>query len=134
MPAANTFCINGADTPSQRDAKIKDSKELLTNDATKGGALRPELVKVLCKNSGADVEWLMGKFALDRSLVTRLSGRSAPRTHRGKERFPDISITYAVVQVVEKQPRVPLWPVLSQRLVRKECFHLHRVWSCQSML
>merc|ERR1711957_954033 len=72
------------------------------NDTIKGGAKRPELVKVLCENSGADVEWLMDKFSLDLSLVARLGGHSAPRTHRGKERFPGMTITYALIQMVEK--------------------------------
>merc|ERR1719311_1965537 len=67
-----------------------------------GGAKKPELVKVLCENSGADVEWLMDKFDLDLSLVARLGGHSAPRTHRGKERFPGMTITYALIQMVEK--------------------------------
>merc|ERR1712054_329073 len=29
-------------------------------------------------------------------------GHSAPRTHRGKERFPGMTITYALIQMVEK--------------------------------
>ena len=56
----------------------------------------------MCENSGADVEWLMDKFNLDLSLVARLGGHSAPRTHRGKERFPGMTITYALIQMVEK--------------------------------
>jgi len=42
------------------------------------------------------------KFNLDLSLVARLGGHSAPRTHRGKERFPGMTITYALIQMVEK--------------------------------
>ena len=42
-------------------------------------AKKPELAKVLCENSGADVEWLMDKFHLDLSLVARLGGHSALR-------------------------------------------------------
>ena len=48
------------------------------------------------------MEWLLGKSSLDLSLVARLGGHSAPRTHRGKERFPDMTLTYALIQVVEK--------------------------------
>merc|ERR1719438_670951 len=62
---------------------------------------KPEVVKVLCGNSGADVDWLVEKFNLDLSLVARLGGHSAPRTHRGKERFPGMTITYALIQMVE---------------------------------
>jgi len=44
----------------------------------------------------------MDVFGLDLSLVARLGGHSAPRTHRGKERFPGMTITYALIQMVEK--------------------------------
>ena len=57
---------------------------------------------MLCENSGADVEWLMDKFNLDLSLVPRLGGHSAPRTHRGKELVPGMTITCALLQMVEK--------------------------------
>merc|ERR1739848_733514 len=81
---------------------MQDSIELFTADTLKGGAKKPELVKVLCGNSGADVDWLVEKFNLDLSLLARLGGHSAPRTHRGKERFPGMTITYALIQMVEK--------------------------------
>merc|ERR1712187_602444 len=68
----------------------------------KGGAKKPEIVKVLCENSGRDVEWLMDAFNLDLSLVARLGGHSQPRTHRGAERFPGMTITYALIQMLEK--------------------------------
>ena len=72
-----TSGINGANTRSQRENGIKDSAELCTSDTLKGGAKKPELAKVLCENSGTDVEWLMDKFNLDLSLVARLGGHSA---------------------------------------------------------
>jgi flavocytochrome c len=97
-----TSGINGANTRTQRDKGIKDTSEIFTADTLKGGAKRPEVVKVLCENSGRDVEWLMDKFDLDLSLVARLGGHSQPRTHRGKERFPGMTITYALIQSVEK--------------------------------
>jgi hypothetical protein len=54
------------------------------------------------------VDWLVDKFDLDMSLLARLGGHSAPRTHRGKERFPGMTITYALIQMVEKTlgPRI----------------------------
>merc|ERR1712117_884771 len=97
-----TSGINGSATKAQKDKGISDSVELFTSDTLKGGAKRPELVKVLCGNSGGDVDWLVDKFALDLSLLARLGGHSAPRTHRGKERFPGMTITYALIQMVEK--------------------------------
>merc|ERR1712051_319534 len=97
-----TSGTNGSATQAQKNKGIKDSIELFTADTLKGGAKKPELVKVLCGNSGPDVDWLIDKFALDLSLLARLGGHSAPRTHRGKERFPGMTITYALIQMVEK--------------------------------
>merc|ERR1711953_857686 len=97
-----TSGINGAGTKGQAAKGIKDSIELFTSDTLKGGAKRPEVAKVLCGNSGADVDWLVEKFNLDLSLVARLGGHSAPRTHRGAERFPGMTITYALIQMLEK--------------------------------
>jgi len=97
-----TSGINGAATKTQKDKGIDDSVELFTSDTLKGGAKKPDVVKILCGNSGADVDWLVEKFNLDLSLVARLGGHSAPRTHRGKERFPGMTITYALIQMVEK--------------------------------
>merc|ERR1712217_511673 len=92
----------GAATKTQKTKGIDDSIELFTSDTLKGGAKRPDVVKVLCGNSGADVDWLVDRFDLDLSLVARLGGHSAPRTHRGKERFPGMTITYALIQMLEK--------------------------------
>lgn len=97
-----TSGINGANTKTQRAQGIQDSIELFSSDCLKGGAKKPELVKVLCTNSGPDCDWLVEVFGLDLSLVARLGGHSAPRTHRGKERFPGMTITYALIQMVEK--------------------------------
>merc|ERR1712050_531158 len=97
-----TSGINGAATKTQKAKGIQDSIELFTSDTLKGGAKRPEVAKVLCGNSGADVDWLVEKFNLDLSLVARLGGHSAPRTHRGAERFPGMTITYALIQMLEK--------------------------------
>jgi len=101
-----TSGINGADTKTQKAAGIEDSVELFTSDTLKGGAKRPDVVKVLCGNSGNDVDWLVEEFNLDLSLVARLGGHSAPRTHRGKERFPGMTITYALIQMLEKATEV----------------------------
>merc|ERR1719453_3014614 len=97
-----TSGINGAETKTQKAKGIPDTIDLFTSDTLKGGAKKPELAKVLCGNSGADVDWLMDVFNLDLSLLARLGGHSQPRTHRGKERFPGMTITYALIQMVEK--------------------------------
>jgi len=96
-----TSGINGALTRSQRALKIPDSPEIFEADTMRGGASRPDLVKVLTGESGPSVDWLVDKFGLDLSLVSRLGGHSQPRTHRGKERFPGMTITYALMEKLE---------------------------------
>merc|ERR1711977_523356 len=59
-------------------------------------------VEVLCGESAPSVDWLVVKFKLDLSLVSRLGGHSNPRTHRGKERFPGMTITYALMEALEE--------------------------------
>jgi len=97
-----TSGINGSETRTQKNKGVKDSNELFLADTLKGGAKKPEIAKVLCMNSGADVDWLVDKFNLDLSLLARLGGHSMPRTHRGAERFPGMTITYALIQMCEK--------------------------------
>merc|ERR1711972_1089019 len=93
--------INGALTKSQRKLQITDSPEVFAEDTMRGGAKRPDLVEVLCGESAPSVDWLVDKFGLDLSLVSRLGGHSNPRTHRGKERFPGMTITYALMERLE---------------------------------
>ena len=84
-----------------REAKgFQGSVELLTPDTPNGGAKRPEVAKVLCENGGQDADWLVGKFDRDLSLVARRGGHLAPRSHRGKERFPGMAFTHALNQMV----------------------------------
>jgi flavocytochrome c len=96
-----TSGINGALTKSQRNLKIADSPEIFEDDTMRGGAKRPDLVKVLCHQSAPDVDWITDKFGVDLSLVSRLGGHSQPRTHRGKERFPGMTITYGLMEKLE---------------------------------
>ncbi len=55
----------------------------------------------MAEESAPAVEWLINSFGLDLSLVSRLGGHSQPRTHRGKERFPGMTITYALMEKYE---------------------------------
>jgi len=96
-----TSGINGALTKTQRKLKIADSPEIFEEDCMKGGASRPDLVGVLCNESAPSVDWLVDAFGLDLSLVSRLGGHSMPRTHRGKERFPGMTITYGLMEKLE---------------------------------
>ena len=59
-------------------------------------------MKVLCGESGPAIEWLINVFGLDLSLVSRMGGHSAERTHRGKEKFPGMTITYALMEKFEE--------------------------------
>jgi hypothetical protein len=56
----------------------------------------------MAEESKPAVDWLINAFGLDLSLVSRLGGHSEPRTHRGKERFPGMTITYALMEKFEK--------------------------------
>merc|ERR1719230_1530892 len=96
-----TSGINGALTKSQRKLEITDSPETFAEDTMRGGAKRPDLVEVLTGESAPSVDWLVDKFDLDLSLVSRLGGHSNPRTHRGKERFPGMTITYRLMERLE---------------------------------
>eukprot|EP00927_Polykrikos_kofoidii_P005470 TRINITY_DN1216_c0_g1_i1.p1 TRINITY_DN1216_c0_g1~~TRINITY_DN1216_c0_g1_i1.p1 ORF type:complete len:530 (+),score=95.38 TRINITY_DN1216_c0_g1_i1:79-1590(+) len=96
-----TSGINGALTKTQRNLKIDDSPEIFEADTIRGGASRPDLVRVLCHESAPSVDWVMDTFGIDLSLVSRLGGHSMPRTHRGKERFPGMTITYGLMEALE---------------------------------
>ena len=62
---------------------------------------RPDLIKVLTGRSGDAVNWLIDRFGLDLSKVSRLGGHSQPRTHRGGAQFPGMVITYAQLERLE---------------------------------
>ncbi|KAF9301857.1 hypothetical protein BGZ74_006184 [Mortierella antarctica] len=98
-----TSGINGALTRTQIQLGIKDSVEAFYDDTAKSARdmLRPDLVTVLTGRSASAVEWLQDKFKLDLSLVSRLGGHSFPRTHRGKEKMPGMTITYALMETIE---------------------------------
>ncbi|KAI8373211.1 FAD binding domain-containing protein [Radiomyces spectabilis] len=99
-----TSGINGALTRTQVALDIKDSVEQFYQDTLKSARdlARPDLIKVLTGRSSSAVEWLQDKFELDLSLVSRLGGHSFPRTHRGKEQFPGMTITYALMEGLEE--------------------------------
>jgi len=99
-----TSGINGALTNTQIKLGIKDSVEAFYEDTAKSARqlLRPEIARVMVGESAPAVQWLQDKFKLDLSLVSRLGGHSFPRTHRGKERFPGMTITYALMEKLEE--------------------------------
>merc|ERR1712178_91849 len=87
---------------------------------------------VLCGNSGADVDWLIEKFDLDLSLLARLGGHSQPRTHRGKERFPGMTITYALIQMLEKiSEKTDRGRIITKACVNKLIMNGNAVVGCE---
>eukprot|EP00756_Hemistasia_phaeocysticola_P022343 Hpha_TRINITY_DN15828_c0_g6::TRINITY_DN15828_c0_g6_i1::g.188178::m.188178 len=55
----------------------------------------------LAEDSAPAAHWLVDSFGLDLSIVAQMAGASAPRCHRGKERFPGMTITYALMEKFE---------------------------------
>eukprot|EP00759_Apiculatamorpha_spiralis_P046059 PhF_6_TR42691/c0_g1_i1/m.64419 len=102
-----TSGINGAGTIAQEKAQVADTVGAFENDTSvsfhggKSGQAVDPLVRVLTAQSGPAVEWLSTKFGIDLSIVGQLGGHSFPRTHRGKERFPGMTITYALLEKLE---------------------------------
>jgi len=108
-----TSGINGTPTRTQAEHGYADNVRIFEEDtalsASGGKSKEPSpLAKVLCGESGPAVEWLIEKFGLDMSCLGQLGGHSFPRTHRGKERFPGMTITYALMEkleeIAEKEP------------------------------
>lgn len=108
-----TSGINGATTRTQVRDKVGDSEEAFLRDtvlsATKGESDEPyPLARVLVAESAPAVHWLQDAFKIDLSILGRLGGHSFPRTHRGKEKFPGMVITFALMEryqeIAEKQP------------------------------
>lgn len=102
-----TSGINAALTRSQIRLGIKDSIEAFEKDtalsATKKESDVPSpLNTVLCTESAPAVEWLINKFGLDLTVVSRLGGQTFPRTHRGAERFPGFVITYTLMEKLQE--------------------------------
>ncbi|KAJ6624373.1 Flavocytochrome c [Mycena sp. CBHHK59/15] len=69
---------------------------------------RPDLITALTSNSAPAIAWLTGKFGVDLSLVSRLGGHSAARTHRDKSDDARIAIVKGarVVKLLEESGRV----------------------------
>lgn len=100
-----TSGINAAGTSTQRALNIPDSAEIFEKDTTVSAmeGARPDLIRVLTHESGPAVEWLKNApFNLDLSIVARLAAHSEPRTHRGKERFPGMAITYGLMEKLDE--------------------------------
>jgi len=104
-----TSGINAAGSRAQRKLNIPDTPEIFEADTTASAAegARPNLIKALTHQSGAAVDWLADRFGLDVSVVARLAAHSFPRTHRGKERFPGMALTYGLMEALDAEAQKP---------------------------
>ncbi|POY76485.1 hypothetical protein BMF94_0686 [Rhodotorula taiwanensis] len=98
-----TSGINGAGTKAQSKLGIKDSVAAFFADTKESARelARDDLIEVLTGRSGDAVNWLVERFDLDLSKVSRLGGHSFERTHRGGAQFPGMTITYALMEKLE---------------------------------
>ncbi|TKA53999.1 hypothetical protein B0A53_03279 [Rhodotorula sp. CCFEE 5036] len=104
-----TSGINGAGTKAQQTLGIKDSVAAFFADTKKSASRAPsarelardDLIEVLTGRSADAVNWLVERFGLDLSKVSRLGGHSFERTHRGGAQFPGMTITYALMEKLE---------------------------------
>ncbi|BEI93158.1 uncharacterized protein CcaverHIS019_0507860 [Cutaneotrichosporon cavernicola] len=98
-----TSGINGAGTQAQQELNIPDNAAKFFADTKKSARdlARDDLIHVLTYRSGDAVNWLVERFGLDLSKVSRLGGHSEPRTHRGGAQFPGMTITYALMEKLE---------------------------------
>lgn len=99
-----TSGINAAGSRAQRKLGIPDTPEIFEADTTASAAegARPALIRALTHQSGSAVDWLADAFGLDVSVVARLAAHSHPRTHRGKERFPGMALTYGLMERLDE--------------------------------
>ena len=75
---------------------------VLTAVVPEDGPRRFVVVKALCGNSGADVDWLADKFDLDSCLWSGLEGTWFRGHTAARSGFSGMTITSALIQMVEK--------------------------------
>lgn len=102
--------IAGTPTPAQIKAGVLDGIETFTDDTNRSfhgvqpgqqpGPVSP-LVSEMVRLSGPSLDWLTHHFGCDLSKLGFMGGHSRPRTHRGKEKFPGMAITYALINALE---------------------------------
>jgi flavocytochrome c len=103
--------IAGTPTQAQIDAGVLDGVKLFTDDTNRSfhgvkpgeqpGPVSP-LVSEMARLSGPSLDWLVHYFNCDLSKLGLMGGHSRARTHRGKEKFPGMAITYALISALEK--------------------------------
>ena len=56
------------------------------------------MCQILTEESAVTLHWLMDKFQIDLSKVSRLGSHEYPRTHRGNEKFPGMMIVMGLLR------------------------------------
>ena len=122
-----TSGLNATVTKTQIRKGIEDSVESFEKDTVVSSHLGKDntpypLAKTLTTESNPCVEWLTTKFKIDLSILSRMGGHSFPRTHRGKERFPGMTITYALLErleEIEKETKGEVAKIINKAKVNK---------------
>ncbi|CAE7942718.1 osm1 [Symbiodinium sp. KB8] len=76
------------------------------NDIRVAGGSETPLAEVLGRNGLPDKSWLVDKFDLNLAMIAKHAGHSHPRTLRTGDGMPGMTITYALIQRVEKVAEV----------------------------
>ena len=102
-----TSGINGTPTQAQADGNVNDSARQFIEDCNlsfhggkKGGEVSP-IIREMARLSGPSLDWLTHNFGIDLSILGLMAGHSKARTHRGKEKFPGMTITYGLLTALE---------------------------------
>lgn len=124
--------INAYNTAAaSADGSAHDSVEAFAQDTAKSAKRNPEgLIGILAESSGAAIEWLKERAAVDLSKVSQLGGHSFARTHRPASGPVGAELTYSLLREVREQGRemtrkhawnadtpTPNYPPLRTRLV-----------------
>ncbi|CAK5266844.1 unnamed protein product [Mycena citricolor] len=112
--------INGVYTKAQKDAGVVDSVDAFAADTTTsaGSLAQPDLIAALTGSSAAAISWLTDTFGVDLSIVARLGGQSAARTHRDKGGAPGYAITGALMKALEAAGAAKVTIVKNARVVK----------------
>ncbi|CAE7344930.1 osm1 [Symbiodinium sp. CCMP2456] len=76
------------------------------NDIRVAGRSETPLTEILGRNGLPDKSWLVDKFDLNLAMIAKHAGHSHPRTLRTGDGMPGMTITYALIQRVEKVAEV----------------------------
>jgi succinate dehydrogenase/fumarate reductase flavoprotein subunit len=86
------------------DSTAHDSVDAFAQDTAKSAKRNPEgLIGILAESSGAAIEWLKERAAVDLSKVSQLGGHSFARTHRPASGPVGAELTYSLLREVSQK-------------------------------